>query len=241
MRMSGTGWIAGFLVVSALAVVTAEAAVPFSRYEVILQRQPFGEPPAAPVTTSFVRPSGPPPPPFTKELRMCGITESESFGLRVGIVDIKTQKSYYFRIGDSEDGIELVDADFDKEACLLRKNGDEQWLLMNGQTSSESPRGSTPAGVPISTSYRGSSSPANLDARMTFAERLRVRREEIRKKMSAPPKLSGEDLKKHLEEYQMDVIRKGLPALPIPLTQEMDDQLVKEGVLPPIDGDAIPQ
>ena len=31
----------------------------------------------------------------------------------------------------------------------------------------------------------------------------------------------------------MDVIRAGLPALPVPLTKEMDDQLVAEGVLPP--------
>ncbi len=32
----------------------------------------------------------------------------------------------------------------------------------------------------------------------------------------------------------MAVIRSGMAPLPIPLTQEMDDQLVKEGVLPPV-------
>ena len=31
----------------------------------------------------------------------------------------------------------------------------------------------------------------------------------------------------------MEVIRKGMPPLPIPLTKEMDDQLVAEGILPP--------
>ena len=31
----------------------------------------------------------------------------------------------------------------------------------------------------------------------------------------------------------MEVIRQGLPPLPIPLTPEQDSQLVKEGVLPP--------
>lgn len=30
----------------------------------------------------------------------------------------------------------------------------------------------------------------------------------------------------------MDAIRTGKPPLPIPLTRQMDDQLVKEGVLP---------
>ena len=44
---------------------------------------------------------------------------------------------------------------------------------------------------------------------------------------------TGEELEKHLNEYQMDVIRQGLPPLPIPLTPEMDQQLVNEGVLPP--------
>jgi len=33
----------------------------------------------------------------------------------------------------------------------------------------------------------------------------------------------------------MEVIRQGLPPLPIPLTPEMDAQLVSEGVLPPME------
>jgi len=40
-------------------------------------------------------------------------------------------------------------------------------------------------------------------------------------------------LRAHLERVQMDAIRNGLPPLPLPLTPEMDAQLVKEGVLPP--------
>jgi hypothetical protein len=43
-------------------------------------------------------------------------------------------------------------------------------------------------------------------------------------------------LQNHLEQYQMDLIRAGGekgPPLPMELTPEMDDQLVKEGVLPP--------
>ncbi len=56
----------------------------------------------------------------------------------------------------------------------------------------------------------------------------------------APPVLTKEEqkrrreeIRKNLEQYQMEVIRSGLPPLPFPLTQEMDDQLVKEGILPP--------
>lgn len=42
-----------------------------------------------------------------------------------------------------------------------------------------------------------------------------------------------EEIRKNLQEYQMAVIRAGRPPLPVLLTQEMDDQLVKEGILPP--------
>ena len=51
-----------------------------------------------------------------------------------------------------------------------------------------------------------------------------------------PNMLKGEELTKHLEKYQMDLIRAGGekgPPLPMELTPEMDAQLVSEGVLPP--------
>ena len=46
-------------------------------------------------------------------------------------------------------------------------------------------------------------------------------------------RLRREEIRANLQDYQMEVIRSGMPPLPIPLTQEMDDQLVSEGVLPP--------
>jgi hypothetical protein len=76
------------------------------------------------------------------------------------------------------------------------------------------------------------SAPTRLES---YADKLRRRREERERQAAAVPevKLSPEELEKQLKEYQMKVIREGLPPLPIPLTKEMDDQLVKEGVLPP--------
>ena len=46
---------------------------------------------------------------------------------------------------------------------------------------------------------------------------------------------------KGVREYQMELIRKGLKPLPIPLTTEMDDQLVREGVLPPVEAEDVEQ
>ena len=42
-----------------------------------------------------------------------------------------------------------------------------------------------------------------------------------------------EEIQENLRQYQMDVIRAGLPPLPVPLTKQMDEQLVAEGILPP--------
>ncbi len=72
---------------------------------------------------------------------------------------------------------------------------------------------------------------------VTYAERLRQRREAIQQRHVQPPEVkpNREQLKKYLQEYQMDLIRKGNAPLPMPLTPEMDAQLVEEGVLPPLE------
>jgi hypothetical protein len=44
--------------------------------------------------------------------------------------------------------------------------------------------------------------------------------------------LSDEEISRLLQEYQKELIRKGLPPLNIPLTAETDRQLVEEGYLP---------
>lgn len=209
--------------------VAAATAFTFQRYQVILDRKPFGEPPAPPrpLSTSNIR-VVPPPPSFTKELRMCGITDSDDFGIRVGIVNIRTHRSYFFRIGEVQDDVELVDADFEEEAALLRKGDEDTWIYLDGRTGL--------SGTTATLASPQSRPPADLPPpkRESYAERLRRRRAAaVRHRKVAPPKLSGDELKRHLQEYQMEVIRKGMPPLPIPLTREMDDQLVAEGVLPP--------
>jgi hypothetical protein len=74
---------------------------------------------------------------------------------------------------------------------------------------------------------------------LSYAERLRQSREARIRQISAAstnaPGLTQEELKKHLEQHQMQLIRSGQSPLPIPLTKEQDDQLVREGVLPPME------
>jgi hypothetical protein len=69
----------------------------------------------------------------------------------------------------------------------------------------------------------------------SYADRLRDRREAMRMR-AAPtnvPTLTHEALEKLIQDQQMELIRQGQTPLPIPLTKEMDEQLVKEGVLAP--------
>jgi hypothetical protein len=67
--------------------------------------------------------------------------------------------------------------------------------------------------------------------RTSCIDRLRRRGQVIQR-----PRLDGEDLKRYLQEYQKQLIRTRQPPLPMPLTKEMDDQLVDEGALPPATG-----
>jgi hypothetical protein len=227
MKTSGLAFMAGIAFsMSALAAYGAVATEDFSRYQVIVDRKIFGEPPTDGTTGT----NSPSPTSFIRDIRLVAITENSNGELKVGFVDIKANnKSYYLPVGGSEDGIEVVDADYETESALLKKGGDSQWINMNSDAASG---GSPQAAVTASPD----GNPAG--PRVPYPERMRRRRETVRTRVVEPPKLSGEALDKHLQEYNADLIRnrgeKG-PPLPIELTPEMDAQLVKEGVLPPLD------
>lgn len=196
----------------------------FAYYQIILDRKPFGEVRVVPTVIAAV-PGIAPPGSFIKDLRMCAITEDGS-DLRVGIVDVKQNKSYLFRIGETQDEITLVDADFQDESALLRKGSEEYPISMKG----DPPAGSMPGAAPL---VALQSSVATV--RESYAERLRKRREVVRERVMEQPKMNEQQLQEHLNRYQMELIRAGGekgPPLPIELTPEMDAQLVSEGVLP---------
>ena len=76
---------------------------------------------------------------------------------------------------------------------------------------------------------------SGTEKQMSYADRQaeRTRRMNLQQTTPPEPKYSGAALEKHLQDYQKEVIGQGLPPLPVPMTPEMDAQLVKEGVLPP--------
>lgn len=230
-------WMA-FTVAPSLATVAD-----FSRYEVILKRRPFGEPPTAEV--SVVAPASTPAgPSFADSLRIVALTYSQG-DVRVGLVDSKTTppKTYFLFIGETQDGIEVVSASYEKEEVVLRKDGNERTLSMaqggrvvESVRTTERPTMSGRPGLASATQPGRRTLPGERTVTpRTLSPGRQLRIAEERRRLETVPDLDGQVLEKHLQEYNMEAIRSGAPPLPIPLTEEQDAQLVKEGVLPSVE------
>lgn len=202
---------------------TVYASVDFSRYQTILDRKPFGEAPPPPA------PAPPKPIPasqsFARSLRLCALIEEDDGSIQVGLQDIKNKTSFYLSVGDIEEGIELISADYELENAVLQKGS--EMAIVNFGSGDIQPLTQQEAKVRLTNRKTG------YAARRRMREEARKARLEKAKEDAKKPKLTGAELEQHLQEYQMEVIRQGLPPLPIPLSAEMDAQLVEEGILPP--------
>jgi hypothetical protein len=152
------------------------------------------------------------------------IIREENGDLKVGVVDLSNNSGMSLRIGDIENGIELVSADYDEEEAVLRKGTEMALIKLSGAEAATMNPGKTPAKAQAAAPQRST--------RSSLAARRIRRPAPAPTKQAISPRYSGEELKEHLQNYQMEVIRQGLPPLPIPLTPDQDDQLVREGILP---------
>ena len=207
---------------SAAVACLASPTPDFEKYRVIIDRKPFGNPPkieAPPVTIS-------PNESFARTIRLCGLVEVDD-QIKVGLIDTQSNKNFSLGVGDIEEGIELVSADYDSEEAVLRKG--PEMAVIKLQSGEIQPL------TPAEQQARMNAPSKPSSRRMSYAERRLARQQQRQQEPPPQPKYTGEELEKHLQDYQMDVIRQGLPPLPIPLTPEMDQQLVNEGVLPPME------
>lgn len=212
-------WISIGALLLMLSALTAQAD--FSRYQVIIDRKPFGEPPPVDNTPPPLSPSES----FARHLRMSALLETDDGGIRIGLINQQNNKSFFLSVGESEDEIELVSASYEDEEAVVRKGSEMAVIkLQSGEIQ------------PLTQAEQQARLNAPQGRRMSYAER-RAARQQQRQQQEPPaePKYKGEELERHLRDYQMEVIRQGLPPLPIPLTPEMDAQLVNEGVLPPME------
>ncbi len=200
------------LLTFALSAIAVEEE--FARYQIIIDKHPFGEEPleAEPVPIPLNQS-------FARHLRLSMLFEGPNGDVRAGIIDAKDKKNYILSIGDPEGGLELLEADLSASEAMLRK-GTEVALF---KLESDKPE-------PLSKSQQAARRSSYAGRR---SSRMAATKKRTEPKRSAAPRLTGAALKKHLEGVQMNAIREGLPPLPLPLTPEMDAQLVSEGVLDP--------
>jgi len=202
----------------------AHAAPSFSRYSIILIRMPFGTEAPSVTQETLGEAVVIPAESFVKTLTLCAITRNHDTGKsQIGLVDQATRKSYFLCEGDTVDGIELKEVDYEEEKALIKTGNREVWLTMKAGGVGTPAVVRNPFGIQSVASVQPLENPDEARV-MTLAS------------------LSGETepvdvtLKKHLISSQMELIRargaKG-PPLPMALTPEMDDQLVKEGLLAP--------
>lgn len=200
------------------------------KYQLILDKQLLGSVKVAPAPPVTRREPEVTPPSWAQEYRMTMMTLDED-RVRVGLQHIQNNSAFLLIEGEeSHSEFTLVSADFDRGSALVRHRGVEHRFELqtgpvvaarvqrgNAQTSNITVHGRTRPGIRPPGPRPLQGRPEN-----TEPEEAPVRRFETR-----------EELEAHLKEQQMDAIRTGKPPLPIPLTEEMDDQLVREGVLPP--------
>lgn len=206
-----------FVILILLGATLSATAVEegFERYQIIIDKRPFGEePPEAPGPTQIPLTQS-----FAKNLRLSMLFEGPGGDVRAGVINTALKKSYILKVGEIEDSLELVEADINASEALLKKDNEVALFKLE-------------AGKPEPLTKKQQVSRSNSYAARRQALLKKVQ-EQKKRDEPQPPQLTGEELRKHLEEAQMDAIRTGKPPLPLPLTPEMDAQLVEEGILPP--------
>jgi len=231
------------LLISVHAVpVFAQRPGDYGRFQVILDKQLLGRPameePISPVTA----PPSSPSPSWAMEYRMTMMTRDAGDGsIRVGLQNVRDNSGFLLIEGDaSTHGYQLSDADFEAFRATIRYNGNAHVFQL------ESGAVATPAAVPVLAPggrvvTRRSGTGPFISPGMSPNPPRRPEPDPVNPEENpeaVPTRFnSPEELQIHLQNVQMDAIRTGKPPLPIPLTPEMDEQLVREGVLPPLENE----
>ncbi|MEI6166753.1 MAG: hypothetical protein WCS52_06130 [bacterium] len=119
------------------------AALPdFNRYGVILERKPFG---VEALAQSLEPPKISPDMSFTAKFKMAAVTRDDNGVIRVGLVDLKSKQSVMLGVGDSIEGVEVVEADYVKERARLRRPPEDYWVSMSGGSNSYDMVGKEPS------------------------------------------------------------------------------------------------
>jgi hypothetical protein len=235
-------WTAGLgIMVWATGVCQAQEAdteYTRERYDVIVDRSPFG---ADPLTGAEVadKAASATLKTLEKELRLCFLLKSQTGDVRAGFQNIKARpgepKSVMLMVGESFRAMKLLEIDIENSTATLQYQGKPLTFELSKATAAtkavaKKPQPPTQPQRRFGSGFRRSKPPveqAQPVAPKPVEPQLPSEEQALRQK----------EVRENLQQYQMEVIRGGMPPLPIPLTAEMDAQLVAEGVLPPVGED----
>ncbi len=219
------------IMILAVAIASVADAMEYKRerYEVIVDRSPFGEDPlTAQEAAEDVREAqaaAAEAKKMEKEIRLCYLLETESGEIRAGFENKTAKqgdpKSIMLMVGENFKGMKLSSIDLANSSATLSVKGKPLTFTL---TKAAAPAAAKPAPAVAQRRFGGgfrreaTPQPPKPPEPVLSPEEQAKKREEVRE---------------NLRQYQMEVIRAGMPPLPIPLTQDMDDQLVTEGLLPP--------
>ena len=199
------------------------------RYEVIVDRSPFGADPLSGVEAANSAKDAADAAAASKaaerELRLCFLLESQTGEVRAGFENKTAKagdpKSIMLMVGESFRGMKLLEIDLENSSATLDRSGNKvTFELAKGAASATAKKAPAQPQRRFGGGFRRQAPKAPEKP----AEPVLSPEEQAKKR---------EEVRENLRQYQMEVIRAGMPPLPIPLTQEMDDQLVTEGILAP--------
>jgi hypothetical protein len=198
------------------------------RYNVIVDRSPFGADPltgaAAAQTAKDTAAAMAAAKAAEKELRLCFLLESQSGEIRAGFQNKAAKagdpKSIMLMVGESFRGMKLLEIDLPNSQATLDRGGTRVTFDLAKAVAAKAAPKPAASSRRFGGGFRQKPTPAPVkppEPKLSPEEQAKKR----------------EEVRENLRQYQMEVIRAGMPPLPIPLTPEMDEQLVTEGILPP--------
>lgn len=127
-----------------LTVSSARAGFDMSRYEVIIERQPFGKEPLTEEPAAPVKPVGE----FAKQYRLCMLYQNTDGQLKAGLVSKTNNKNTFLQVGESDNGLSLVDVRLEEGIAVLQQGGETALLMLEGLgTPLAAPASSAPSAV----------------------------------------------------------------------------------------------
>jgi len=115
------------LILLSLIAWNAHASNGWNRYQLIVDRAPFGSEPTAP-EMPVVQPNGA----FAKQYRLCMLYQNSQGEIRAGLVSKTNNKNWILTEGESEGGLLLLDVRLDEGIAVIQKGSETAELALAG-------------------------------------------------------------------------------------------------------------